>query len=82
MEPSCSSAAGGERASSEWRTGNRTCFAPEMNSSNRNERDRNRKETNEADRYPAAHNGLVAGSRKQHTSLLSSNGPSTVDNDQ
>jgi len=33
--------------------------------------------------YSAAHNGgLVAGSRKQHTSLLSSNGPSTVDNDQ
>jgi hypothetical protein len=53
-----------------------------MNSSNRNERDRNRKEINEANRYSAAHNGLVAGSRKQHTSLLSSNGPSTVDNDQ
>ncbi|WP_342726635.1 hypothetical protein AAFG07_07265 [Bradyrhizobium sp. B097] len=41
----------------------RTNFAPEMSQSTRNERDRMEKEDNinEADRYPAAHNGLAGG---------------------
>ncbi|WP_156434195.1 hypothetical protein [Bradyrhizobium retamae] len=43
----------------------RTSFAPETIQPKRNERDRietKNSNINEADRYPAAHNGLVAGS--------------------
>jgi hypothetical protein len=43
----------------------RTSFAPERTSTNRNKRDRNKLKyikINEAGRYSAAHNGLVAGS--------------------
>jgi hypothetical protein len=44
----------------------RTSFAPETTQPKRNERDRietKNSNINEADCYPAAHNGLVAGSR-------------------
>lgn len=46
-------------------TSYRTSFAPETTSPKINERDRTERkhsEINEADRYPVAHNGLVAGS--------------------
>jgi hypothetical protein len=44
----------------------RPSFAPETIQPKRNERDRietKNSNINEADRYPAAHNGLVAGAR-------------------